>query len=280
MDDLIARVFEALQLDDRERGLWEPALPHLEEALSGGDPARLLEALETAARGVGLTQSGTVVDLLDTLTLVSAALRTELLGSGLPGADDACRRLSGLERLALTRVAAGYAEGLEETIAQLQGEARRVSTLDAATGAIKAEAVVEHLSLEVDRCQRMDLPLGLVEVAVEPRAPDAVWRARGADTAVLHEVGECLRDNLRRYDSVGRTEDGGFLLVLPDVSRLGLAGAAERLRRELAACAGSPQVFVALAHYDFVDASPAEMLAALSRGMGQARTGGEPLSWS
>lgn len=280
MDDLIAEVFEALQLDDLERGLWEPALPYLEEALGGGDPARLLDALETAARGVGVSQSGTVVDLLDALTLGTAALRSELLGSGRPGAEESTRRLSGLERLALTRVASGFAEGLEETIARLQREAGQASTFDLATGAIKADAVIDHLSLEVDRCQRMDLPLGLAQVTVETREPDVVWRARGEDAAVLHEVGECLRENLRRYDSVGRTEDGGFLLVLPDVSRRGLAGAADRLRRELAECAGSPQVLVALAHYDYVDASPTEMLESLSRGIGQARSGGEQLSWS
>ena len=51
--------------------------------------------------------------------------------------------------------------------------------------------------------------------------------------ADLHQIGDCLRENLRRYDSVGLTDDGAFVLVLPDISRRGLAGAAERLRREI-----------------------------------------------
>ena len=75
----------------------------------------------------------------------------------------------------------------------------------------------------------------------------------------MHQIGACLRENLRRYDSVGLTDDGAFVLVLPDISRRGLAGAAERLRRELGLLRRSPrlapELTFALAHYDFVDAS-------------------------
>jgi len=92
----------------------------------------------------------------------------------------------------------------------------------------------------------------------------------------------CLRDCLRRYDSVGVTVGGDFLLVLPDISRRGLAGAAERLRRELEACAsGQPvQPVLALAHYDYVDANAREMLEALGQSLNEARTVGQSLAWS
>ena len=45
--------------------------------------------------------------------------------------------------------------------------------------------------------------------------------------------------------------------MLPDISRRGLAGAAERIRRQVDSCAGHtrPEMTFALAHYDYVDAS-------------------------
>jgi PleD family two-component response regulator len=100
----------------------------------------------------------------------------------------------------------------------------------------------------------------------------------------MHQVGTCLRESLRRYDSVGLTQDGeAFVLVLPDISRHGLVGAAERLRRQVDACAGhaaAPEVTFALAHYDFVDASAVEMLTELDRGLQEARHGdNRPPAW-
>ena len=153
----------------------------------------------------------------------------------------------------LRALAAGYAAGLEDIIEQLNRSVAATSPIDDATGAMKPAATAERLTLEVLRCQRMDLSLGVVEMGVElegedgPRGPERV-------AAAQREVSECLRDSLRRYDSIGLTPRGGFLLVLPDVTRRGLAAAAERLRREIAECAGDgPQLVLALAHYDYVD---------------------------
>ena len=101
--------------------------------------------------------------------------------------------------------------------------------------------------------------------------------------AALHEIGECLRDNLRRYDSVGLTDEGAFVLALPDISRRGLAGAAERIRREIVSCGarGEPQELTfALAHYEFVDANAQEMLTALGRSMANARQANLPIAWA
>ena len=130
----------------------------------------------------------------------------------------------------------------------------------------------------------MELSLGLLELALEESARGEVSPSAREDLrGILHEVSGCLRENLRRYDSIGRTSDGGFLLVLPDISRRGLAGAAERLRRELAGSAGSsaPSRFLfALAHYDYVDVNAGEMIEALDHSMRQARVVHEPLTWS
>lgn len=282
MDASIDRVFDELELGDGVRDLWEPIFPYLARAL-GGDEAPYLEAVEQVARSAGLCQSVAVADLLDALSGGRRVLRAGLLANGAPGAEEACRRLLVLEPMALTRIAAGYFAGMEETIERLRREAAEASSIDVRTGVMRREEIFDRLSLEVDRCQRMDLSLGLLELEFEENGSEEPWGLGSGSSVVLPAVSECLRDNLRRYDSVGLAPDGGFLLVLPNISRRGLSGAAERLRRELDDCVGersASQVYFSLAHYDFVDVNATDMLAALDQGMRQARAVREPLVWS
>jgi hypothetical protein len=271
-----------LSFDEQARDLWEPALPHLNRALAGSDTS-FLDALESAGRGAGLTRRVPITDVLDAYSRGSRLVREHLIGTGREGAETAARRLLALEQAALTRVAAGYSGGLEETIARLRRMAEESSPLDVDSGAIKPGELGVRLSLEVERCQRMDLPLGLLELAVAAGGEERPALERPARVD-LRDIGVCLRENLRRYDSVGLTDDGAFVLVLPDISRRGLAGAAERLRRERGACAGrhgsSPELTFALAHYDFVDANAHEMLAVLGLGMHRARAANQPIAWA
>ena len=275
-------VLAQLELGDVARCLWEPALPHLRSALTGAETP-FLAAIEDVARGAGLAQRIPVAALLDAFSDGSEKLRAHLLAEGAPGAEISARRLLALEHVALTRIAAGYSAGLEETIDGLRRAADESSPLDPDTGAIKPKELGERLALEVERCQRMDLSLGLLELAIDD-AKSTVGVAAGAGRrGMLHEVGACLHENLRRYDSIGLTTEGAFLLVLPDISRRGLAGAAERLRRELDECAERvpvEELVFALAHYDFVDVNAAEMLTGLRQSMQQARSAHQPLAWA
>jgi GGDEF domain-containing protein len=282
MDASIDRVFDELDLDDAVRDLWEPVFPHLGRALDGDDVA-FLDAVEQVARSAGLCQSVTVEDLLGSLSRGSRALRAGLLADGAAGAEESCRRIVGLEPVALTRIAAGYFVGMEETIIRLRREAAESSAIDAPTGAMRREHIFDRLTLEVERCQRMDLSLGLLELEFEEAGVGEPQDGGSGPAMVIPAVSECLRDNLRRYDSIGLAPDGGLLLVLPNISRRGLSGAAERLRRELDGCVGdhsAPQAIFALAHYDFVDVNATDMIAALDQGMRQAHAVHESLIWS
>jgi GGDEF domain-containing protein len=271
--DLIGAAFAELQLGDAGRGLWEPAVAHVVQVAEGDDEP-FLGVIEESARGAGLSQSVPLASLLEAYGKGSEGLCAGLLAAGTREAEEASLRLAAVERLALERIACGYSAGLEENIVRLQREADEASPVDSTTGAMKPETIAHRLSLEVNRCQRMEQSLGLLELAVEDSAPEAASCTRDQFRDIMPTVGECLRENVRRYDSIGLTSDGGFLVVLPDISRRGLAGAADRLRRQLAECAGrgagAPFVF-ALAHYDYVDVNAAEMLTALERSMHEAR---------
>jgi GGDEF domain-containing protein len=265
---------------EEARDLWEAALPYLSQALAGRETA-FLDALESAGRGAGLTQQVPVNELLDAYSRGSEALRVRLLEGG-DEAEPAARRLLAMERAALLRIAAGYARGLGETIERLRRVVEESSPVDVDSGAMKPGELGGLLSLEVERCQRMDLPLGLLELAVDRH--EAQRRAAGRPShSDLHHIGDCLRENLRRYDSVGLTDEGAFVLVLPDISRRGLEGAAERLRREIGSCGGHgerPELTFALAHYDLVDANAQEMLAVLGSSMHHAREAHQPIAWA
>jgi hypothetical protein len=272
-----------LPFDDEAADLWEPALPHLPEALAGRQAAFLM-SLESAARGAGLTRSVCVADLLDAFRRGSALVREWILASGGDTAGESARQVLEIECAALTRIASGYSDGLGETIDRLSRMVEESSPFDADSGAMKPGEFGERLSLEVERCRRMDLPLGLLELSADAdgKAGKAHMQPERADP---RRVGACLRENLRRYDSVGRTDDGAFVLVLPDISRRGLAGAAERLRRELGECAGcrgavTAEFRFALAHYDYVDANAQEMLTVLDHRLDLARRAGQTIAWA
>ena len=264
----------SLALEGAARHVWETAGPHLQAAL-GGDEEAFLASLEELGRQAGRRRSHEVAALLAGYSEGSAALAARLAAAA--GARALAARLAALERLALTRLAAGYAAGLDEALAALR---RAAGEGGAATppGVAAPGPFLERLSLEVARCQRMDLPLGLAAVAVEcPRGA----RGTAAVRVPVEAVAACLRENLRRYDSLGLTADGDFVAVMPDVSRRGLEGAAERLRRELAACAGTPALVArfALEHFEYVDVSAREMLAALSEALRETRRRDRPLVW-
>lgn len=271
-----------LPFDEEAADLWEPALPHLPQALAGGETA-FLASLELTGRGAGLTQSVPVADLLDAYSRGGELVREWMLASGDDRAEASARRLLAFEYVALTRIAAGYSDGLGETIDRLRRIAEESSPFDVDSGAMRPGALGERLSLEVERCQRMDLSLGLLELSADARGEIGCATAK-PDRVDPRQIGVCLRENLRRYDSVGLTDDGAFVLVLPDISRRGLAGAAERLRRELDTRGhrgGSPPEFrFALAHYDYVDVNAQEMLVVLGRSLDHARAAGQPIAWA
>jgi len=273
VEALIATTVDGLDLHDAARGVWETLTPQLASVLSGGDDQALLAAAERAARGVALGRQAEVAELLEGYVAGCDALAGRLK-------RQEAATLARLRPAVLSRLAAGYAAGLEDTIAELQRRAAAASPFDDITGAMKPGEIAERLALEVLRCQRMDLSLGVVEMGVDVgNGGEAARRARLV--AAQREVSDCLRENLRRYDSIGLTRDGGFLLVLPDVTRRGLAAAADRLRHEIAECAGEgPRLVLSLAHYDYVDVSAPDVLVTWERGMERARSHGDPLTWA
>jgi hypothetical protein len=269
VDADVLTLSDRLDLDPAARGLWGALRPHLAGAFEGEDGG-FLTALAAAARSAALSGSVPVAALLDAYNEGSCQL-CRLLDAA-PGEDAAAAglRLRALEKAALVHVATGYCEGLGETVGALRRAAEEVSPLDPETGVLKPSETMARLLLEAERCRRMDAPLGLVGLAVAGPGPGArTGRPQG-----VREDARLLTGRLRKYDSVGLTSRGDFVVIIPDVSRRGLVSAAERLCGEVGRRRGrepAPDLACTFFHYDDVDVDAVAMLAALERGLDEAK---------
>lgn len=255
---------QRLDLDATARGLWAAGAPHLGAAVCGED-AGFLAALAGVARSAALSGSAPVAALLDAYNEGCGQVCRLLEGMGGTEARDTCLRLRALDRVALSHIATGYCAGLEETLESLRRAVADESPVDPETGALKPRELATRLALEAERCRRAEGPLGLVAFGLASPAA----RSRAAC-----QVARRLGAGVRRYDSVGLTGGGDIVVIMPDVGRRGLVAAAERLTHEagrLRERDPAAEVVCALFHYDEVDLEAPAMLAALERGLDEAR---------
>jgi diguanylate cyclase (GGDEF)-like protein len=283
MDPLLAEAARAVTLDESYRALWEPLLDPLLPAVESREDAAFLAAVEAQSRLLGRAGDVGLRDVFEGLQNGMEAMRGAVLARELTAhSEDLADRLLHLEGESMVRAGVGYAEGLEERAGSLAVHIERLSPVDPLTGAMKPEHLESQLVLEISRCQRMDLSLGVAALVVDGLADLVKRDGRGAADGELCRVGAVLGECLRRYDSIGRLEDDEFVAVLPDVSRSGLASAVERLRRHLEEGEGRPDVarfLFALLHLDVVDVAPQDVLSQLRRAADKARSGERSLVW-
>ncbi len=279
MDEVIVKVLADLSLSEPRRDVWEPLLPHITVA-DPVDDAVFLAAVEEVARSAGLAGSSSVETLFQGFGEGCDVVRRKLAVAPPTEESEAWRRVVALEREALGRLAGGYASGLRELIVRLEQQAELLSPVDAVTGALRPESLAERLELEVDRSRRMQLPLGVVELSIGGDESATVACNDPLAFPAAREAAVSLRESVRPYDSIGLTEDGGYLIVLPDVSRRGMAGVAERQRRAMAGYAAAGRLSVALDHLDPVDVSAAQIMKTVHDGVLEARALRQSLVWA
>lgn len=105
------------------------------------------------------------------------------------------------------------------------------TSLDLLTGLPTRPALLAILYRETDRVQRSQQPLSLVLLDL-----DKQWRSQLSQSrcnAVLAGLADRLNRMLRSYDTLGRTGDNEFLLILPGCSAINANLLAERLRTEV-----------------------------------------------
>ncbi|TPQ50341.1 hypothetical protein C2U72_13875 [Prosthecomicrobium hirschii] len=127
---------------------------------------------------------------------------------------------------------------LDEEMAQrvaLEGELRRLASVDDLTGAINRRAFMEILQREVARSVRYGHPLSVITLDVDhfKRINDAYGHAVGDD--VLRQVAGALVAAVRTgVDEVARVGGEEFAVILPETHMEGACILADRLRGLLA----------------------------------------------
>jgi GGDEF domain-containing protein len=283
MDPVLADAARAVTLDEPFRTLWEPLFDPLLPAVEEHDPGGFLAAVEAQSRLYGQAGGLGLREVFDGLQSGIEALRGAVLSQEHTAhTEEIAGSLTLLEGESMMRAGVGYAEGLQDRVGALSQQIETLSPVDGLTGAMKAGHLENQLVLEISRCQRMDLSLGIAALVVDGLADLTARDGREAADAELGRIGGVLCESLRRYDSIGRLEDNEFIAVLPDISRSGLASAVERLRRHLEDGDGRPDVvrfLFALLHLDVVDVAPPDILDQLRRGARKVRAGERYVLW-
>lgn len=100
-------------------------------------------------------------------------------------------------------------------ILDLQHALQMQNNLDPVTGALNQLSVLEMLGQEISRARRESTPVSVLLVEVDHLRRMGETFGHFSSDAVLQETLRRLRELVRQYDSVGRTSEAEFLLVLP-----------------------------------------------------------------
>lgn len=119
---------------------------------------------------------------------------------------------------------------LHDQLTAAREELRFQALHDSLTNLSNRAAILQTLTAEVARAQRLDTPVGIAMADVDSfkQVNDAHGHLVGDE--VLKEVAQRLRGALRIYDSVGRFGGEEFLVVMPGCDAAAMQQQAERLR--------------------------------------------------
>ncbi len=100
---------------------------------------------------------------------------------------------------------------------RLSLQLENAATSDAMTGLLNQRALIKALEPQVSRSRRYNNPLSVVAMALRGYRAEGVEN-RPDESQVVTAIAYFLRDQLRWVDSIGRTGDKEFMLILPETS--------------------------------------------------------------
>lgn len=116
------------------------------------------------------------------------------------------------------------------TAMEIYSHVARSAGLDALTGSLNRRALMKHVGLELERCERAGRPLSIVAMDLDHFKRVNDTHGHGGGDAALCAFVSLVKERLRSRDIVARMGGEEFVLVLPDLDAMEAAYVAERLR--------------------------------------------------
>lgn len=124
-------------------------------------------------------------------------------------------------------------QDLRDENKRLRKQMEELNPRDRLTGLLNRGALYERLEYEAVRTSRSQSYLSLLLIRISDFK--ALVEEHGRDTAdvLVKLMSQAISESVRSVDIVGRYEDGGFLLLLPDVQPNKGAIVSERLKKAI-----------------------------------------------
>jgi two-component system cell cycle response regulator len=116
-------------------------------------------------------------------------------------------------------------------VKRTQSHLERIAAVDPLTELPNRGELNRHFDIEVARALRDQTSLGILMIDIDHFKRVNDERGHPAGDRVLHAVAQCLRNELRVTDVIGRYGGEEFSVVLPNAKLSGVEHLAERLRR-------------------------------------------------
>lgn len=174
---------------------------------------------------------GLATVLPDARDVIMLGMRTEDGVLGVLIAERGAAKRTGLEQ----RVVRAFEQMVAHTAlalrrAALLVELGKLADTDVLTGLANRGAFDRSLAIEIERAQRQGTPLGLLIADLDRFKLINDEQGHPTGDAVLREMGDLLREDLRGFDIAARYGGEEFAILMPGCRQSELAARAERLR--------------------------------------------------
>ena len=194
----------------------------------------ILDVLMPEVNGLDIVQRIRQKSNYISIIFLSARAETHDIVNGLDaGADDYVCKPFNLEEL-LARIRAQLRiKQLQDQLSSANSRLKQLVEIDDLTGLYNMRTLYEKLDGELSRCRRFGATLAVVMMDMDHFKQVNDKNDHLFGSYVLTEVGEIIRDNIRKIDHAARYGGDEFILILSEVHLHGAITFCERLRKAI-----------------------------------------------
>jgi diguanylate cyclase (GGDEF)-like protein len=116
---------------------------------------------------------------------------------------------------------------------KLKKELEKIAMYDTLSGLLNRLSLFNRIDIEIERAMRAMFPLAGIMLDIDHFKPINDNFGHQCGDMVIREIGERLRNQLRKYDYAGRYGGEEFFIILPNTNLSQALSIGERFRREI-----------------------------------------------